>query len=755
MLYSRRDFLKLATTSTAGIALFTGCQTYLRPIPRAEFLLQSPARIPEDLVTGVDNHYATVCRHCPAGCGILARVMEGRAKKIEGNPDYPVNAGKHCARGEASLQALYHPDRLTGPVRRAGDRGQMRFQPISWDEALDELVNRLRQLHAAGQANALLAITEPLRGHRALIVDRFVKALGAQHLAFEPLEEGTLRVAIQRVFGQAQLPEFEIQDTQYLLSFGADFVGTWLSPVRYGRKFGEFRQGHPDRGLFVQVEPRFSTTAASADVWIPIQPGTEGVLALSIAQVMIADGVADASTARALSGPPGTEALAAFQPARAAEITGVPVERIRELARELATRRPSLVIGGGPAAAQTNGFFNLQAIYALNFLIGSVGSRGGIRFNPQAVLQDIPIVNGAPFSAWQNLAARLLDPGVEPPSLVLIHNADPVYGLPATLRFGEAMARAPFIVSFSSFIDDTTALADLILPDHIFLEDWGDDIPEPGPGFEVVGFQQPVVKPTGDTRGFADVLLTVAEELGGDVHRALPWNTFRDALRDGAKQLQALRRGSVQSTDPEEFWLTLLQHGGWWDEQATSRVAPPAPTALPRESQLPTFAGSQEEFPFHLIVFPSNSLLSGQVAHLPWLQGLPDPTSTVVWQSWIEINPSTAERLNIRTGDLLVVESPSGALEVPAYLHPATAPNVVAMPGGQGHTRFPRYAGGRGSNPQDIVAPLMDTETGALAWAATRVKIRKTGKSIELPRFEGVVPVLQLPDAELVPIVTT
>ncbi|HEX2988448.1 MAG TPA: twin-arginine translocation signal domain-containing protein, partial [Chloroflexota bacterium] len=134
MTCSRRDFLKIVATSAGGAALFAGCGQLPPGIPpQKEFQLQSAAAIPEDYVTGVDNLYATICQQCTAGCGILVRVVEGRAKKIEGNPNHPVNGPKHCARAEAALQGLYHPDRLQGPMRRTGERGSGQFQPISWE----------------------------------------------------------------------------------------------------------------------------------------------------------------------------------------------------------------------------------------------------------------------------------------------------------------------------------------------------------------------------------------------------------------------------------------------------------------------------------------------------------------------------------------------------------------------------------------------------------------------------------------------
>lgn len=751
--FSRRQFLKMMAVSAAGAVAYTGCT----PFPtRNEFLAQSPALIPEDTVTGVDNWYASVCRECRAGCGIIVRVDEGRALKIEGNPEYPVNRGALCARGQAGVQSYYHPDRLRGPLRRLGDRGSGKFEDITWDGARQELLARLRDVAAGANAGTLLFVTEPLAGHRAYAIDRFTTALGGQNTAFDSLPQTVVAAAVRRVFGQEQLPYFDIGRSQYLLSFGADFLGTWLSPVQYNRAYGEFRQGRPNRGYFVQVEPRLSQTGANADEWLPVRPGTEGILAMSIAQVLVAEGLADLRVAQAMLGAAGPAALDAFAPQRVAQAVGVRAERISELAHNFANQRPALAIGGDQAAAHTTGLFNLTAIYTLNLLVGNVGRPGGVLFNPPSPLQGIPAVPlGAPFADWQRLTDRLRGGQPRPVNLLLLHNANPVYGLPRSLGFGDALSKVPYIVSFSSFLDETTALADLILPDHVALETWGDEIPSPQPGIQTVGIQQPVVNPLHDTRDYVDELLWVVGQLGGEVKTALPWSSYRDLLRARAQPLQALGRGTVTGTDFEQFWNTLLQKGGWWDERAVAAgpATPPSPPSLPAQPPQPSFAGRAEEYGFHLIVYPHIALGEGEWAYLPWMQATPDPMTTVAWQSWVEINPETAKEMGVAQGDIIAVESPEGTIEVPAYPYPAIPRDVVAVPLGQGHKSYGRWAKDRGVNPVSILAPLTEAETGALAWAATRVKLRRTGRRIDLPTYQGGVPAVELEPGQVVQVV--
>mgnify|MGYP001607730681 CR=1 FL=1 len=747
MALTRRRFLQLAAGSTAGAALFVACK-----FPATELMVQGPAQMPEDLVTGLDNWYATVCRQCPAGCGIIVRVMEGRAKKVAGNPNHPLNQGKLCARGEAAVQALYHPDRLAGPLILKGPRGSGQYERVSWPEALDETVTRLKRLRERVEADTVVMITEPQTDHLALVIDRFARSYGSDYLAYEPLEDVTLRAGIRRTLGQQRLPDLDIEHTRFLVSFGADFLSTWLSPVRYGRGYGEFRQGERDRGTLVQVDSRFSLSAANADVWLPIRPGSEGALALSMAQVIVGEGLGDLAAARAIFGDDPGQVLAAYRPDEAEKATGIPAERIRWLARSFANRRPSMAVAGGSASAHTNGMFNVSAVFALNYLVDGIGKSGGVIPNASPALPDLPELRAAPFSEWQKLAERIRGGQPRPVKLLLIHNANPVYGLPPSVGMADALKKVPDIISFSSFMDETTAFADIILPDHQPLESWGSRTPDPGPGYSTIGFQQPVVRPLLDTAAFPDVLLTIAEELGGSVKEALPWDTFRDVLRDGAAKIYDSRRDSFKPTSFEAFWNGVLQRGVWWDDiDARNRYTRSgvAPSRLDMDGAGASFQGDEAEYPLYLVPFSSSSLREGQGAHLPWLQALPDPVTTVGWQTWVEISRATARELGIEEGDIVSVESPAGTLEAPAYSHPALPPGIVAIPLGQGHTAYGQYASQRGSNPMSILAPAVDKGTGALAWAATRVRLRKTGRSLALPKFEGPVEAFLLPESEL------
>jgi anaerobic selenocysteine-containing dehydrogenase len=298
---------------------------------------------------------------------------------------------------------------------------------------------------------------------------------------------------------------------------------------------------------------------------------------------------------------------------------------------------------------------------------------------------------------------------------------DPVHSIPQATKFQDALSKVPFIVSFSSLMDDTALQADLILPDHAGLESWGDVIPLAGTRESVFGLMQPVVNPVFDTRQTAEVLMTAAHELGGAMKAAFPYETYLDMLKAGMKK----RVNPAGGKDFETTWIELLQKGGLFEagRPGSKGFRWQAGAGLPAPAK-PVFAGNEKEFPLHLQVYPSTAFYDGRGAPLPWLQQFPDPMSTVVMDSWIEINQRTAEELGIKFGDMVEVSSPQGSLRVPAVIYPGIRPDMVAMPLGQGHRDGGRYAKGRGVNPLQLLS-LSDAKGPQPDWNATRVRIKR------------------------------
>jgi anaerobic selenocysteine-containing dehydrogenase len=731
----RRTFIKL-TAITGTSATLASCG-----VPEHQIIRFVPD---EELTPGVAEWKPSVCPVCSAACGLNVRVMQadvdttrdgqqgvvraGVAKKLEGYKTHPTSRGGLCARGQAAIQITYHPDRIVQPLKRSGNRGDGRFDLITWDQAIGELVSRLDALAGAGNAAALAIVTGAPAGPRRDLFEQFASKFGApQPVVYELFSDDLLRRANQLSFGFFQLPTFDLANANYVLGFGADFLSTWNAPVAHAAAYGDMRRGRPGvRGAFVQVEARMTTTGGSADQWVPVTPGTEGVLALGIAHVILRDKLMPGEGGRAAALIDGWSAgLPDYTPEKVASITGASAPRVERLAREFAERGPSVAIVGGTPLAHTNGLFTALAVNALNQLAGAVGEKGGLFFTPQLARQ------GAAASAGQGAQARaggqaaqasqprrslaeLVSAG--PPQVLLVDQANPVFNAPRAWKVRDAFARAPFIVSFASFVDETSALADLILPDSTFLESWVAGTPESGSTQAVISLAAPVMKPLFQTRTTGDVLLDVAHKLQTPLD--LPWNTYDEML------------GAVFAPLGEEAFSTAQSQSGWWGDLPRAAAVQPTPAEArptPVAYTAPSFDGDAGQYPLHFLPYASAQFLDGSLSHLPWLQEMPDPTTSAMWSSWVELNPQTAERLGIALGDLVDVASTAGSVRAPAFINPALAPDIVAMPVGQGHTNFTRYATGRGQNAVDLLAPVTHQETGTLAWAATRVRVSRAG----------------------------
>lgn len=710
----RRDFLKYLGAGGVGTAagFILG---KVSKVPGAKLI---PYVVPpeENIVPGVATWYSSLCSECGAGCGTVVRVLEGRAKKIEGNAKHPVSRGKLCVRGQASLQTLYNPDRIKGPLRRTGDRGTGIYMEISWEEAFSALS---KGLSAAG-GDGLYLLTSPLKGHLKTLVSGITEADSANHIEYDLFQHQNLIYANQVTMGLSAIPHYNIEHTKYLLSFGADFGSTWLSPAHYTNAYGEMRQGGKDneRGKLVHVEPRMSLTAASADEWVPAKPGTEGILALSMAHVIVEKGYYKGSDASSWK-----STLARYTPAYAASVTDVAAERIEEMAKGFATTRPSLAIGGESLSSYENGVSGLVAVNILNHVAGNIGIKGGVIPNPEAE-------KAGKAGSNNKISTLIAAANSAKAKALVIYNTNPVFTTPKSAKTAEALKRIPFIASFSSFMDETTAYADIILPSHTPLEDWGDDYTEPSVGYAVATIRQPVVSPVFDTKSVGDIFLTIAKgstvkAASGKAAARFSAQDFADYMKASWKETYSKNRSmSASSASFDDFWNKLLQNGGWWPaEEPKRKVTVSATAAAQHISATPAKFEGGAEFPFYLVMYSQAGLRDGKGANLPWIQELPDPMTSVVWGTWVEINPRTARNLGVKEGDFVAIESPFGKINAHVYLFPGIRPDTVAVPIGQGHTLYGRYAKDRGANPIEVLPAKEDAKTGVYALNATRVRI--------------------------------
>lgn len=695
---SRRDFLKISGVGAAISAVVTGCGPVSRYIVRQPY-----AHMPEYNQTGLSTYYASACRECPAGCGIIVRTKEGRALTIEGNPQHPVNHGKLCARGITVQQGLYNPDRFRGPLNQA--RGSAAASDLTWDDAIQIVTGALGQ-NAAQTAFLVGMAPDHLYDFLVELTDSLGAPAPVRYNALTSLEgRSTLLAASERVFGNpGLLPYFDLANADVAFSFGADFLQSWLSPVAYSRQFGQFRQGRTTRrGYLVVFEARQSLTASNADEWIPIKPGSEGAVAAALYALV--------AKAR------GLEPAEAVDLAAVESLSGVSAQRLTDLAALFAGAEHPLALPGGAALAQPAGVDAATVVLALNQAAGNIGQPGGVFLSPN------PIVDGG-YAAVTDLISRMQAGQVK---TLFIHNANPLFELPAAAGFEAALEKVPTVISFASFPDETALKSDYVLPDHSPLESFGYQRTLAGADRRAYSSIQPVVSPLYNTRATVDVLLAASGS-------SLPYTDEVDFLQQKIAALMTAG-GSYTADEIFTFWSLWLQNGGWWPASAELTVPETAETLTASAPSGP--AGLEEGKQFYLLTY-ANHFGDGSGANRPWLQEMPDSLTTVTWNSWVEINPKTAEELGVTNDDIVKISTADGEIEASVYLFPAIRPDTIALPFGQGHTALGRWAEGRGANPAKLFADQANP-AGELAYGALLATITPTGSRRPLARIESIL----------------
>ena len=284
--FNRRDFLKVMGWGGAAVAL-SGCGN--TSVQDGVEIITSYVEPAEYAVPGIGVYFNSTCAQCDAGCSITGRVREGRVLKLEGNADSAINHGKICGLGQAGVQAHYNPDRVREPLLRNGSQGET----IAWDKALGLINEKLTGV----KGDEIAFLTGSVSGHTKVLLNNYLDALGSKnHYAYDAVAPSVVRAANKKSYG-VEMPRLRLDKAKVIVSFGADFLGAWVSPVHFSQQYAQFRKAGKDgaRGVLVQIESKMTLTGANADRWLAIRPGTEGVLALGLINALAAAGVSVSS----------------------------------------------------------------------------------------------------------------------------------------------------------------------------------------------------------------------------------------------------------------------------------------------------------------------------------------------------------------------------------------------------------------------------------------------------------------------------
>jgi Fe-S-cluster-containing dehydrogenase component/NADH dehydrogenase/NADH:ubiquinone oxidoreductase subunit G len=666
----RRDFLKILGATGASTAV-VGCSS-----EQVGKLIPYVAN-PDQTVAGESNYYASTCRECATGCGVYVKVSDGRPTKIDGNPEHPVNKGAICSTGIAAVQGLYNPDRYRGPMMREGTT----LKPVTWDKALSALAQKLGEVKSKGTAANALFINQHETGSFPAFIDAWLAGYGMPaHLSVDAEADFATLESNRRAYGVAS-PALDFDAASLVVSFGADFLDSWGAGVPNSLAWSDARAKIEGAPRMVYIGPRRSLTGLNADQWIAAKAGSEHMVAQALAGAV---------------GKGGSVTIA-----QAAEAAGVKPEVLDALAREItaAGTKVMAICGHTTADAVMCGV----TVAEINKAAGSVG----VTIKPATA--DL---SAAGLNSQADLVAAMekMKAGAVP--LLFVRHANPVHTLPTAVGAAEAIGKVAFKVSFSSMPDETSELCDLVLPDHHWLESWGDAQNMAGS----VSLVQPMLEPVFDSKATADVLIDLAKRDQTLAARYVE-KDYREWMMKrfpggAAGFAAALTKGMAQGTT------------------VGARTAPKMAPAATAPAMSAT-TGNMD-----LVVYPSMTLGDGRGANKPWLQELPDPVTKLAWQSWVEIHPKTAKEMDIKNGDHLTVKTAAGSITAPAYIYMGVRTDTVAVALGQGHAGYGRFAKGVGVNAFTALPTAFD-EAGGLALVSTKAQVSKAGAYSDLVTVEG------------------
>ncbi len=700
----RRTFLKIVGMGSVSMAV--GCTPDPYNAPRPEKHLFSLIHAPEDMVTGRASWYATTCRECPAGCGMLAGNREGRVIKVEGNPLHPVNRGKLCMRGQASLQGIFNPDRIRSPLLKS----EGGWRTISYAEAERLLLEKTAQAAGSGD-NRVRMVTEVVGDTLLqLCTDSLAQWKSAPPLVFEPFAYESLKTANELAFGVKGLASYRLEEADLLVAFGADFLETWLSPVEYARKFKQMHALRDGRkGRFIFISPYESLTGTNADLWLDCRPGSEAIVLLGLIREALKRG-RPTGFSRKLRYQLQNSA-SAYNKEKVSQLSGISIQDFERVAEALRRASRPLVLGtglgnGGPNSLQTNVAVNL-----LNVIL-----------DPDLSLFDFEqrhrVEVAASLAEVKQTFRKLQD---APPDLLLLNNVNPVFSLADGGKIEEIIQNpAIFTVSFSNFMDETSAKADLVFPVRLALESWDEYSGKQA----MVSTLQPAMGRLTEAPMLGDLLLRAA---GGEKK---PTGGYKGHL-----VARMLSRGDISG---ELDWLKAVQHGGIHQ--------PPAPKRYKGRAGGPTAEKIQELFSAlekpqsSDLVFaaaPSLRFFDGRGANRPWLCEIPDPITRVAWQTPVLMHPDTLKQHGLNHGASIQIKTDRGELSAPVYQTHSVRPGMLVMGIGQGHTAYGRYAEGMGKNPLRLLPPDTDPRTGGPRFFTGEVQLAKSVHKVKLASTDG------------------
>lgn len=674
--WNRRQFLE-AAGFTMSLATLGGCGR-----AAVDHAFPAPA-LSAGMLPGQLRSYASVCPGCSAACGLVIGTRDGRPLKMEGLPEHPVSRGGLCAVGQALPIGLYDSHRLSGPLQNG--------KPADW-KSIDQLViqalDRIKTERQAVRVVTPTLVSPTLQAQIAAFVSQFPDG---RHVVFDPTSSSAILDAHQQTHAARVLPHYRFDRATTIVSFGADFLGTWISPVEFAAAWSTQRapqSSKPEMSFHVQFESRMSLTGSNADRRYAIHPSQQSVLIGRLMEIVAT-----------IAGKP----LAEKPPAT---IDGDSDRVVAALAERLWNQRGKCLV-----VCDSQDVGDQRSINYINHLLGNYGATLDLeRPSRQRQGNDRDV---------QQLIEELKADRI---GALLVADVDLLHALANQAELAEAVDRVPLTISCAQRENAFTAHAKFVCPDHHPLESWCDAEPISG----LVGLGQPTLRPLGNTRGILESLATWMGQ---------PTTTL-EALQKHWRDSVFPRRLSSASAKFADFWDDALRSG--FVEITPEPVKVGEFDAAAIKPSIPSTAADD----FTIVLYNKVGMPDARHAHNPWLQELPDPVTKATWGNYVCISPADADKLRVGDGDVVTVAAGKNGSQVdlPALVqvgqHDGTLAIALAY-GVKGTDRFarigPQWIGAKPTVADDELvgvnaAGLLEFRDGTLRYERAGATVAKTNK---------------------------
>ena len=729
---NRRNFIKLTSTGIISTIVLNEFNPLFAEI-------KSSGRNVSLLTKNLRKGVPSFCNLCPAQCGIIGFVdRKDWLAGIQGNPLHPNNRGKICPRGVAGMNLVHDPERQLFPLKRTGERGANKWKKISWEDAFVEISSKINESRNNGQDSKIVFNAE--ERYLTGLNRRFIKALGNSTIVPSTNFNDANKTYGQKITWGENYEIPDVENSDYILIFGANPFESHPFFINISQRIVEARMNNGAK--LVTIDPRMSNTAGRSDEWLPIKPGSDAIVALAMANVILQKNLQDTNFINSWTNISVSELgnyLSQFTLQKAEQVSTIPAEKIERIAVEFASKNNSIAISGSGISKRSNGVQNERCVMLLNAIVGNIDKKGGFCLPKKFEIQDFSTDTDLQFETiefYDKLAK-----GKTKVDIFISFLSNPAYETPASEQLTKTLkdeSKVPYLVMIDHVLSETAMLADIFLPAATHLESWDISLAASFDFVPQVTIAKPVIQPFGESLPLHDIWLRLAKEIGGELADNLNYSNAEEYYREIAFQIpgfnsngdfKKLKKYGTWRQESKRTFQTYRRNGF----QTRTGKFEIVSTELQRQGKasLPSYMPINKNIELaknHLFLIPfTANVMSQDMANAKWLSEISHDNAAL-------INPKTARYMRIHDGQKVVIKSKAGEFELEVKTFQGIHPQVVAVRSGAGHWAYGNIAQakkfksadpdtsilwwekhGNGENTNDVLELKVDALAGGIS----------------------------------------